>query len=423
VNVYSVEDGDSPLVGVDTGAGRSPRNLERSGLADWVVASQEDARVASFSRKDRSAITLAGQAQGDVYWASSSRGVFVSSTFYRSDLPGWVEDYNAVDMAAITANTEWESLIPAAFVPLSRPDTSDYETARVSYFPHRVEDEYTEVTDARRNTWLMEKTPAADVATFGLAARAIRELELGQRGEMDFLAVSFSATDGVGHAYGPFSREQLDNLMRLDRLLGDLMDLLDEEVGEGEWVLGLSSDHGILEIPETISDPPTGRITREDRREMQVAVAAAGVPGDDEEEYAERLAAALSEVPIVARATPVHQLEAAAQTDTTSAFEANSFRPDRRVGSYAQRGVVVRYQDRVLAESGTGTTHGSPYSYDRHVPLIFYGAGIPAGRSTERARTVDFAPTLATLLGIDFPEDLDGRPLFPFRPDALPQRP
>lgn len=426
-SVYSVEDPSSAIVGDPEAGGRSPRNLERDALPDWIRRADSRARVVSVSRKDRSAILMAGRGPGEVYWLDGDRGVFVTSRFYRRDDPHWVDAFNRRAGGRFFADSVWESRVPSAAARASRADTFPWEGDGVhTAFPHRAWEEIGPTPDPRRSLhrWIAAG-PVVDEAVLALGRAAVEALDLGGRGHLDYLAVALSQTDNVGHAYGPLSREQLDNLLRLDRHLGDFLDFLDARVGEDRWILALTGDHGVLDIPEWLAGrgESAGRIGNAEMSRMMEAVAEAApglgpLPSGLRMEGAAvraapsgelaRAAAALEAFPWVASARPVGSPVPA--SDSLAALEERSSRPDRRL-PWATLGFSVRYQPGFIARARRGTTHGSPYHYDRWVPLVFYGPGFPAGVREERAATVDVAPTLADLLGVDFPDDLDGRPL------------
>jgi predicted AlkP superfamily pyrophosphatase or phosphodiesterase len=241
---------------------------------------------------------------------------------------------------------------------------------------------------------------------------AVRALELGQRPSVDYLGVSLSQTDIVGHDFGPRSREQLDNLLRLDAELGRLFAFFDEAVGRGRWVMAVSSDHGVPDIPEHLAEQgvPAERLTRNHRQQLldriQEGLRAAGTGSP-----AEAVEQAVSTLPFVAGAYTFEDVERASPPDSFAALIANSHSRERAVDLAERWGVYVRYHPHVLSWINIATTHGSPYHYDRHVPLIFLGARVSPGVSTERVATVDVAPTLASLAGVTPPADLDGRSL------------
>lgn len=412
-SVYAVEDPQSSIVGMPDAPGRSPRNLLRGGLADWVMAADSQARVASISLKDRAAITMAGKTRGQVYWIVPAAGRFVTSTYYRSAYPDWVKHFNDAVMPVLLADTLWTSSVPPALRSLARPDAAPYEGDGVhTTFPHLASQE---ARPGGRNAWLLAK-PWADRAVAGLAKEAVSALKLGQRGHVDFLALSFSATDYVGHAYGPLSQEQLDNLVRLDGELGALFTYLDEHVGRGRWVVGLSADHGVLTMPEYLAANGEGAVrtdARTRRAALAKAVEDASLDGGSRGQIARRLARIVEARGLAAKAYTDAELTVGEPADSFAILFRNSYYPGREGGDLSQYGVEIRFGYHELVSGSTGTSHGSPYWYDRHVPLVLMGAGVQHGESATGVYTVDLAPTLASLAGIPAPPDLDGEPIYP----------
>lgn len=413
-SVYNTFDSTSAIVGFEELAGRSPRPLLRDGLADWVQAADPEARVVSLSTKDRAAILLAAHSRGQVYWQDSQAGGFVTSAYYRDAYPDWVERYNREIMPTLYADSVWRSEVPAAARARSRPDTNAFEFDGVhTFFPHDAREEVRRMTPYRFHEWV-RYSPRPDGATLGLAEAAMEALDLGRRGVTDYLALSFSQVDYVGHRYGPFSREQLDDLLHLDRVLGELMDALDRRVGEGRWVMALSADHGVLELPEWRREQgkPGRRVSREELGALSDDLNEAVAAGGGAEAIRDRIAAQAREASFVAAVYPRAGLLRGEAPDSFAPLFRNSLYPGRYAGMLGRFDLDVRLTEGTLADGTThGTTHGSPYWYDRHVPLFFLGAGIEPGRSEEGVYTVDVAPTLAGLAGIPFPDDLDGRPI------------
>jgi predicted AlkP superfamily pyrophosphatase or phosphodiesterase len=404
-SVYSMEDPASPILGHPDLLGMGPRNIERRGLASWIAAQDVDALVVSISKKERSAIGMAAQARGHVYWVPEDVAEFVTSAAYASEYPEWVVGFNEGEMPRLYSDTIWESSVSAAAATLSRPDTSRWEFDRVqTAFPHRARDHADVSNPYEMNLWRWENTPFPDRAVVSFALEAVRALGLGRRGSVDFLGVGLSQVDRIGHSFGPGSREQLDNLLRLDAELARLLDGLDDRVGRGRWVLAFSADHGVLEIPEHLADQgtPAGRISRDQRIELaeRIQANAAGGPWAIRE--------AVSSLPFVAGAYTFEEIERGQPADSFAVLYARSHSRTRIVSASARAEVYVRYPENFLSVASI-TTHGSPYYYDRHVPIIFLGGGIAAGVSAERVATVDVAPTLAHLAGIAAPADLDGR--------------
>jgi len=418
--MYAVEDLDNPILGfenVEALPGRSPKNLLRTGLADWIRAANDDARTLSISSKDRAAITMAGQTRANVYWLLPQLARFITSTYYAQAYPSWVERFNREVMPGIAADRVWDNETPEEFRHLARADSADYEARGLSTFPHISGIETGGGNLQQHNVWAMAQ-PRADGALLAFARAAMEELELGRRQATDYLAISLSVTDYVGHAYGPFSQEQLDNLIRLDRRLGDFFDYLDETVGEGRWVAGLSADHGVVTMPEAVQemegDTGAERLSLEVMNErLATALREASAEGGTEEEIAERLARLIEERGIAERAYTHHDITRGEPADSFAVLMRNSYYPGRATGTLSPYGVEFRYGEGDLVSFPTGTTHGSPYWYDRHVPIMLLGAGVGRGSSDVAVYTVDLAPTLASLAGIPAPDDLDGKPIYP----------
>ncbi|MFT5431376.1 MAG: putative AlkP superfamily pyrophosphatase or phosphodiesterase [Myxococcota bacterium] len=258
--VYAVEDDNTLQVG-DSLVGRSPELLRRDGLGVWLQEAHPDARVVTVSAKDRSAVLMAGRANADAYWFEPLRGRFVTSTHFRSEYPGWVDRFHEAHRSTWLEERIWVDEVPPRLKRLSRADTSRFEgNGAQTFFPHRASEEASNVDEsgaaldgiAREQAFFgwWATTPMLDRATFEFALAAVEAGGLGADETPDLLALSVSQTDRVGHAYGPNSREQFDNLLRLDAELGDFLSELDRLVGEGRWVVAFTSDHGIFPIPE-----------------------------------------------------------------------------------------------------------------------------------------------------------------------------
>jgi hypothetical protein len=412
---YAVDDSTSPVLGYPDLGGRSPSTLLADGLADWVLAADGASRVLSVSKKDRAAITMGGRASDaervHVYWMHVPARRFVTSAFYRDQVPPWVERFNETQMPELLGDTVWAQSTPVAARALARPDSAPYESDGVHVtFPHLRSAE-AGPGEARQNGWY-ESTPYPDAALMAFTAAAMEALELGRRGVLDHLAISFSQTDLVGHRYGPLSQEQLDNLLHLDRVLDELLSLLDARVGSGRWVLGFSADHGVLTMPEYLAEQGVGafRSPREDLDALARRVQEDANPTASDAQVVSDVIRAIEAVPYVARVyTPA---DLANPADTFALLFRNSDHPRRRAGDLPAHALLVRRTEHALVTSAPGgTSHGSPYWYDRSVPLVLLGAGIEPGSDAGAAYTVDLAPTLAWWAGIRFPGDLDGRAL------------
>jgi hypothetical protein len=384
--------------------------MTRRGIADWIRQEHPEARSLSVSRKDRSAITLGETTPGaHVYWLHPASGRFVTSRFYRSEYPDWVERFNAEVMPGVMDDTVWVSAVPPHAAHLSTPDSVAAEGDQVNTaFPHRAWREADDSSLAARKSWVA-RTPALDSATLELALAGVAALGIGSDTVPDFLAVAFSQTDYVGHDYGPLSREQLDNLLRLDRLLGRLLTALDEAAGPGGWVLALSSDHGVLSLPEMLVDgvPAGRRMTEREGDRIREAVERGAQDG-----YGDAQLHAIEELDGVAAVYPIASAARGEQPDSFAALYRASFFPGRIPELVSTGGLFIRLDPGVLAADNTErSNHGSPYWYDRHVPLLFLGAGVRAGTSDQPVFSYDVAPTLARLAGVQPPDGLDGRAL------------
>ena len=405
VEISNVGDSTVQIVGHPELEGVSPHSLERTGLADWIVAAEPGAKVVSVSPKDRGAVLPAAHARGQVWWFENAVGRFVTSTYYRDDNSGPVDDFNDRTLTTIAADSVWTSRVPATLVGRSDPDTADYEGDEAApAFPHRFAG-----PGERTDFWeWFERTPMLDQATLALARVLVDEEDLGRDSIPDFLGISLSQTDRIGHDFGPLSREQLDNVLRLDAELGAFFAFLDSVAGPGRWVLGLSADHGVLFTGSDLrvgeSDTARRWTAAEEAafEEIQTDAAAGRTPAE--------VAAALEELDYVAEAWTHAELTSGAAADSFAELERRSLFPSRAREEISRWGVEVRF-DPYFLDRELGSGHGTAYWYDRNVPLLFYGPGVAAGRDSARAATVDFAPTLARKLGIPFPDDLDGAPL------------
>jgi predicted AlkP superfamily pyrophosphatase or phosphodiesterase len=361
---------------------------------------------------------MAARARGHVYWITENQGKFVTSSYYRDTYPGWVERFNLEEMPRVFGDSVWEQTLRVEDRTRSRRDTASYEgDGEHTYFPHAF---LQETSDPARptalNRWAYSQLhPDQAVAEF--ASEAIRELGLGQDNTTDFLALSFSQTDAIGHDYGPFSREVLEDLKHLDGLLGSLMEHLDEAVGPGHWVMALTADHGVMAVPEYLVEEGLegSRPTRQDLSSLRNVFRATEARGGEPLEVADALVSELEALSFIEDAFPVAEMLSGPPADSFAVFFRNSYHPDRWHWGYGSQGsgVLFRFSEFLYPDPmPRGTGHGSPYHYDRHVPLVLFGPGVPNGSSADPVRTVDIAPTLAALAGIPVPSDLDGVLLF-----------
>ena len=417
-NALGVTDTTAPLLGV-VGPGASPRRFIGSTLCDWLLARDPHTVVLSVSRKDRAAILAVGRAKTAVFWYVG--GQFTTSRYYASALPAWVEAYNRRDGPGHLAGTAWTLLLPDS--AYGEPDGVPLENGgRGPTFRHP----FPTAPDAARA--LFPGSPWMDSLTLDLALEGVNRLGVGQGNRTDLLVVGLSATDNIGHAYGPESRELHDQLLRADHWLGWFLDSLATRVPPDRTILVLTADHGVVPIPELAlrSGRRAGRISM-DRLVKTVgaefnarwasdfsldfdsgllladvgALQARGVPVDS---LAQALAAAAARIPGVAMAFTPRSLKAAPPTDWQATLWRRAL--PKAVGWLV---CLVAEPGFIFSEATSGTTHGTTNPDDVQVPIAFLGPGIRAGVYDRAVSTVDIAPTLAALLGVKPAEELDGK--------------
>jgi len=428
-NVYCAQDTAHKLLGAQTteNAGTSPKNLQVPTLAEALIdASGGQSRVFGVSGKDRGAILMAG-AKGKAFWFSNETGGFVTSDYYYAEYPAWVAAFNTPAPADRYLGKSWDLIRPIA--EYKNPDERPTELTNPiigGVFPHSFEG-----LDARKLYSVLSTTPFSDELTLDFARAIVENENLGRGPATDLLTVSLSATDIIGHQFGPESREHEDQILRLDAQLAAFFAFLDEKIGAGNYVTALSADHGVDGNP---NEKPTGQTNPVDI----VAAAKNALKGKygDTEEYVqvfsasyiyftpallesrpadiaamEDLAAeAVRSVPGVAYAIPAHKI-AAGQLDPENRLMdkvARSYHPGRSGNVF----VVQEAYHRFFARTPTmSATHGSPYSYDTHVPVYFVGPGIPAQTIDDRVGPENIVPTLATMLGVPIPSGAKEAPL------------
>lgn len=403
--ITSVEDAKTKLLGAGDGKkGSSPHNLIVSTLGDEIkIADRSTTKVIGISMKDRAAILPSGRMADAAYWIDNQDGNVVSSTWYQEKLPQWVERYNAGKPALKYLGKSW--------YPVGKDASSGKPFMKLSSSPDK----------SYFSEW--EKTPFANEMLENLAEEVMRNEELGHHPGTDVLTISFSANDHLGHAVGPDAAEVEDMSVSTDRVLGKLLDAAVKQAGGLDNLLVvLTADHGVAPVPEvnTGRKMPGGRI---DKKEYLGSIQEALVKKFGEGKWLlgtqesgfyfdydlilqkklkpsaveDEAAAAALKLPYVARAyTRTQLLRHEAPASQIDEYVARSFYPERGPD------VVVIMKPYYLG--GTeGTGHGSPYDYDSHVPLIFYGSQIHAGVYGERVGISDVAPTLAAVLSVETP--------------------
>lgn len=418
MNAIGVDDTDAPLIAGGYGPGASPRRFQGTTLVDWLRSSDRQARSLSVSMKDRGAILPVGRAVTDVFWYSPN-GRFVTSSYYGKKLPEWVVKFNAMNVPARYAGRRWDLLLPDS--AYSEPDSVDIESgSRANTFPYQLPADMFDAVNLVRGTPFIDDI----VATFAL--HGIRARELGASpSRTDLVNLSLSATDVIGHGFGPDSREIHDQVLRVDRVIGTFLDSLYAMRDSSTVTVVLTSDHGLARIPELEKDvqPPPTRASMAPaltaaRRLMQAAgVDSMAIDSDQAIVLLQRAAFTGKRLtPDSVLATFAHvarTLPGVARVDGFLALLADSSSNAiaRRWAHQFPSTVNVELIVTLSAGSTWGgniASHGSPYDYDAHVPLIFSGFGITHGTFDTFVRTVDIAPTLAAIAGVKTEGQLDG---------------
>ncbi len=409
-------DPDASIVsyGSSSGASDSAFRMMTPTLAE-IMRGTLKSRVATMSVKPRSAIGLAGHAGDFVTWLGD-RGAWETSTAFTKAPVPWLVAYLKGNPIANDGDKNWERALPASRYQYE--DDAPGERGAAGWeakFPHAIGP----AADAAFfQHWL--QSPFPDAYTERMAEAAVDEMHLGTEDRIDFLGVSYSMLDTVGHAFGPRSHEVQDVIVRMDENIGRLLDLLDKKVGAGNYVVALSSDHGVADIPEQISNGGRGSfgaVRGAIEETLKPALGGAGPfidasvgsdiyfkPGVYDRIKADKTllknvikaASAITGVARVLTSDEVSTPEARASKDVQVRAAALSYFPGRS-GDL----LVIPKENWMLI--GAGTTHGTLYAYDQRVPMIFYGAGIQPGARDEAVTPADIAPTLASIVGVTLP--------------------
>jgi len=415
--------------------GRSPAAILVSTFSDELRSSRDGrSKAIGVSAKDRGAISMAGHA-GTAFWFSKAGGEFVTSNYYLDRYPEWVNDWNQKRMPQRYANTQWKLMHEQDSYLFGASDDREWETEVGGFgrvFPHSYGD-----GESPYYTTLLTLSPAGDELVLDFAKAALIGEKLGQGDETDYLSISFSATDYVGHIFGPSSLEAEDNILRLDRTLADLLKFVDQKVGLANTLIVLSADHGgpdtpgylnSLGIPAGYVDPDTwdkeAAITRiKDRFGIKgqlieryahpyvyLSTDVTENHGTDRKALEAAIVDELSKFPGVSLAVSSTALRHGAIPDTQMYRSVlNNFHAKRSGDIY------IVFEPNWFINDFDGlevaSTHGSPWQYDTFVPIVFAGAGLTAEKIDRRVHTIDIAPTLSAYLGIKPPSGAQGNPL------------
>ena len=426
--VYCVEDPSVTGVGTAGAGGKmSPRNYAGGTFADEMRL-RFGSKVVGISMKDRGAVLPAGKKPAGAYWFESKSGNFVTSTYYMQELPAWVKTFNDRKRAADFIGKTWSRLIDPKFYRFDDAGAGEGSLAgeKKSTFDHVVA---ASASDGFEN---IMPTPFGNQLLGEFAVAAIEGEKLGQGAQPDLLCVSFSSIDYVGHKFGPYSHEVQDMTLRLDRQLAELFNYLDKKIGLSNVVMTLTADHGVAPNPDfAAKEGLGGEVVNESTQVLDLMT-----------KLDERFGAGkyllspkawdgnlylnhdtLKEKKIaVGEITGFIRDWAMANGKFQACYSSGQLLEGRAPGMIGQMvlngyspersgDVILITKPYLVATAKTGTSHGSPYSYDTHIPVLFYGKGFNPGRYADEFYITDIVPTLCAVLRMDVPAGCIGKPL------------
>lgn len=414
----AVTDTTESGVGVGNKAGSiSPRQLLTTTVADELrLSTHFKSKSVGIAIKDRGAVLPAGHTANAAYWYDDESGNWATSSYYMRQLPGWVSAFNARRLPDQYMRNDWNLLLPMEAYALSDRDTPDYEGIieglKEPGFPHELS------TITQKKLSAFKTTPYAATATFEMARAAIQGERLGGGSVTDFLSVSISSTDYIGHTFGPNSLEVQDAYIRLDRDISEFLQYLDKELGRGNYLLFLTADHGVSQIPEFLSGHhiPSGHFDNDTLRlhlnrlvQEKTGLADAvrtvtnyqlylvELPVEKKAEVQQVILSGLRSYPFISHAFLMNELGKSSLPEPVRSRMINGYYPARSgdIGFLVNSGYVEG--DR------KGTSHGLWNPYDAHIPLVFFGTGIASGKTYREVGITDIAPTVSALLQIQMP--------------------
>lgn len=431
-DVYCAGDDSYASVGTTSDAGQmSPHRMLTTTITDELrLHTQKRGKVIGVAVKDRGAVLPAGHAANAAYWfEGGATGNWITSSYYMDALPQWVTNFNNSDAVEAYKKT-WNTLKPIETYAESGTDANAYEGKfkgeNTSSFPHDLP----QLWEANGQFGLLRSTPFGNSITADFALAALEGEDLGGDTITDFLAISFSSTDYVGHFFGVNSKEIEDTYIRLDQDLARVLSTLDEKVGEGEYTVFLTADHAAIDVPAYLKDSKIpagyldmGLIKEKFNEFLQYKYGTTDVLEDlsnyqlfldhkilanldiDLKEAQEDMAKELLGYEGISQVYTGHQMWENNYTKGIPYILQNGYN-QKRSGD-----VLIVPNPGFISYSRTGSTHGSPQIYDTHVPLLLYGKGIKQGSTVNRTEIPDIAPTISALLGIAFPSGTTGRPI------------
>lgn len=429
-SIYCVDDSEYTTVGNKSDEGKkSPKRLFTTTITDQLhLAQNMNGKTIGIAIKDRSSVLPAGHTANAAYWYSAGNfNNWITSSYYMKELPQWVTDFNNNNKADQYINAGWETLHDIDTYTKSRVDDNVFEGKfrgeQSPVFPKNLK----ELRIKNGNFDIIKSVPAGNTLTTDFAKAAIIGENLGKSNFTDFLAVSYSSTDYVGHKYGPASIEIEDTYLRLDKDLENFFNFLDQQVGNGNYTVFLTADHAAVHVPAYLQSLkiPAHYFNIKKFRDFVLGVTKKYFKSSElienvsnyqiflNKEKIEALNLNLNDVAQKLADEVVHfdgiYKAVTARTMQTTHFSSGIL--NSLQNGYNQKlsgDVLMIPYPASLIRGRTGTSHGSGYSYDTHVPILFYGNGIKKGTSTKRYNITDIAPTMANLLSIEAPNSTNG---------------
>jgi hypothetical protein len=429
-SVYCVGDNEQITVGASTGGNKSPHRLITTTVTDQLKLAQNmKGKSIGISLKDRAAILPVGHTADAAYWfEGDSIGKFITSSYYMNALPEWVSDFNNAGITDHYLNQPWNTYLDIAEYTESLKDNNIYEGLfngkKSPTFPYKL----SELRKQNKNFNLLKEVPAGNSIVTDFSIAAIKEEKLGKSDYIDFLAISYSSTDYIGHQFGPRSIELEDTYIRLDKELEKLLNILDNEVGRNNYTVFLTADHAVVDVPAYLEslNIPAGYFNYNEFRNyvndltfkyFNSRELIENISNEQLFLNKEKINSLNLDYDVVTRVIADELLH---HQSVYKTFTARTLQTTQFVGGIQQtiqKGYNQKYSGDILlvlnpstiSRSRTGTTHGSGYTYDTHVPLLFYGQGIQQGSSNNYYPIVDIIPTISSLLKISNPEGCTGK--------------
>jgi predicted AlkP superfamily pyrophosphatase or phosphodiesterase len=420
--VYCTDDSTVSPVGTASSAGKmSPANMLTTTICDELkLATNFKSKVIGIALKDRGGILPAGHSADAAYWYDSKSGNWITSSYYMNELPAWVTSFNNEKLIDKYYAKGWNTMYPLDTYTQSTSDGNIYEVMALgkNFFPYELG------TLAGKNYNAILATPYGNTFTTEFAKAAIQNEKLGADSVTDFLALSYSSTDYIGHSFGPNSIEAEDCYLRLDKELGEFLDYLDTKIGKDQYVVFLTADHGVAQVPAFMKDNkiPTGQVKMQhlvdtlnkqlndrygkpnlviDIINAQVILNTALIEANNKikiDDVVKSTLLFLSKEKAISRAFLLDDLQRTTLNVKLKDMIANGYYP-KRSGH-----IQLLFKPQWIEDfSSGGTTHGVWNPYDAHIPLLWYGWNIKHGVLLRETYMTDIAPTLAALLKIQAP--------------------